>query len=146
MKIHCPNCGHAIGVPNGEYVDVPCPNCRAELAMCETDPQTQTFQVSCTPCLLYTPSARTFYRSVLTVEVLSEDPLPEGINLGTVAVEIVSGDCSGKVTEDLNQEVDGPTMAKLLKAQGSDPAFFHLNDDGEDEDEEDIPAEEDADA
>jgi hypothetical protein len=76
---------------------------------------------------------RKFYRSRVVVEVLSEDPLPPDVSLATIANQITEGDWSGQVdNDDINEEVDGPTMAKLLQAQGSDPEFFQLDDDGND--------------
>lgn len=75
-----------------------------------------------------------YYRTVIEVEVLSEEPV-DFDTLADVAHEIVEGDCSGQWhTKVDNQEVDGPEMAKLLIAQGSDPGFFNL-DDPEDTDE-----------
>ena len=80
-------------------------------------------------------SERKFYRSVMRVEVLSEEPVTF-YNLNEVAYAITDGDCSGLVTDEVeNEEVDGPTMAKLLEAQGSDPSFFQLTEDGRDLDE-----------
>ena len=77
-------------------------------------------------------STRTFYRTIITVEVLSEDPLPPEMDLEDVALEIHSGDYSGDVKFGPAEPVDGPEMARLLKAQGSAPEFFQLNEDGED--------------
>lgn len=77
-------------------------------------------------------SDRKFYRSVFTVEVLSEAPLPSDLRLSEVAFQICDGDWSGHTDEDLNQEVDGPQMAKLLEAQGSEPGFFQLDENGND--------------
>jgi len=77
-------------------------------------------------------SARKFYRTVIEVEVLSEEPF-EYDTLYQVHCSITEGHCSGTVTPKVkNEEVDGPAMAKLLIAQRSDPEFFGLTDDGED--------------
>jgi hypothetical protein len=82
------------------------------------------------------PSKRKFYRTVYTVEVLSEDPLEADLSLEDITYEITTGNCSGKRGCTIfNEEVDGPTMAKLLRKQDSDPNFFLLNDDGYDVDE-----------
>jgi hypothetical protein len=78
------------------------------------------------------PSQRKFYRTVIKVEVLSEEPVSFD-DLSDVVEAITTGDCSGDWKEELSQEVDGPTMARLLEAQGSDPDFFNLTEDGEDE-------------
>ena len=80
-------------------------------------------------------SQRKFYRSVVQVEVLSEDPWSEEslVDLGELAYAITDGDCSGKATVSVhNEEKNGKEMAELLSAQASDPGFFMLTDDGED--------------
>lgn len=77
-------------------------------------------------------SNRTFYRTIVTVEVLSEEPLPPQISLDDIAMEIDDGDWSGKVEFGPSEPIDGPTAARLLRAQGSDPEFFQLNEQGED--------------
>lgn len=80
---------------------------------------------------------RKFYRSVIEVEVLSEDPIPDTPSLTDVDEQITEGDWSGTSKFLVhNQEVDGPTMARLLKAQGSDPEFFQLTEDGKDTEDE----------
>jgi hypothetical protein len=86
-------------------------------------------------------SKRKFYRTLIQVEILSEDPFNEWPHdLPAIDYAITNGPCSGNVTELVtDEECDGPSMVKLLKAQGSDPEFFGLTDEGEDiEDIEDI--------
>jgi hypothetical protein len=69
---------------------------------------------------------------VIKIEVLSEDPY-EGTTLEEVAYDITDGHCSGELSDEVrNQEVTGPEMVKLLNAQGSDPGFMLLSDDGDD--------------
>ena len=77
-------------------------------------------------------TGRKFYRTLYTVEVLSEEPLPEGITLEDINYEIVEGGCSGVVTTSVEEVLDGAAMAKALKRQFSDPEFFRLTEDGED--------------
>lgn len=77
-------------------------------------------------------SDRVFHRRRITVTVLSEEPLPEHLDLDKVAHEIVHGDCSGEVKWYPNEEIGGRAMAKALRKQGSDPEFFRINDKGED--------------
>lgn len=76
-------------------------------------------------------SNRKFYRTVYTVEVLSEEPVGE-MSLADLDYEITEGHSSGRFLSTENEEVDGKKMAELLKAQGTDPEFFQLNDEGED--------------
>lgn len=71
-----------------------------------------------------------FYRTVVTIEVLSEKPY-EFHCVGDIAYDITDGDCSGKIISESSEEVDAPTMAKLLKEHGSD-LDFNLDDDGKD--------------
>lgn len=79
-------------------------------------------------------SERKFYRTVIEVEVLSEEPFMFD-TLEQVHYSITEGHCSGTVTPRItNEEIDGPAMARLLLAQRSDPEFFDLTDEGEDVD------------
>ena len=80
-------------------------------------------------------SKRKFYRTIVTVEVLSEEPYLEPVeddDLQVLSYDIGVGDCSGRVNWGESQEVDGPTMARLLQEQASDPEFFGLDENGED--------------
>ena len=82
------------------------------------------------------PGNRRFYRTVVEVEILSDEPLdvsPGGMNLEGIHYEITKGQCSGIWKVTANETVDGAAMAKLLEQQGSDPNFFDLFDEGEGE-------------
>jgi hypothetical protein len=74
--------------------------------------------------------ATTYHRTVLTIEVLSEDEPYEG-GLEKLSYEITEGSCSGAILDETYEEVTPERMAELLVAQGSDPAFFGLNEDAE---------------
>ncbi len=76
-------------------------------------------------------SKRKFYRTVFTVEVLSEEE-PSPLDLETLNYQITDGDWSGVVEKGQSLKIDGKQMAKLLIKQGSDPSFFNLTDTGED--------------
>jgi len=76
-----------------------------------------------------------YYRTMITIEVLSEDPI-EAISLQDVVYGITEGHWSGDWNAEESLEVTAPQMAKLLIAQGSDPEFFNLDDDGNEIDEE----------
>lgn len=75
---------------------------------------------------------RKFYRTIVEVEVLSEEPFPDVTDLDAIHYMVTEGDCSGKVSIKETKEIDGKTAADLLKAQGSDPEFFMLTEDGND--------------
>lgn len=75
--------------------------------------------------------ARTFYKAVFSIEVLSEEPIDD-MTLEDIEYAITEGHCSGVITKSDTVEMTGPEMAKALLAQGSDAEFFQLDDDGND--------------
>jgi hypothetical protein len=74
---------------------------------------------------------RTFHRTIIQVEVLSESPRGP-VDLETLHHMITEGDCSGKLTTLLEEELDGKQAASALLNQASDPSFFNLTEDGDD--------------
>lgn len=81
-------------------------------------------------------SKRKFYRTIIQIEILSDEPY-EGDTLDMVQYDITEGHCSGQISDVVrNEEQDGKAMAKLLEEQRSDPEFFQLDSDGNDLDEE----------
>lgn len=81
-----------------------------------------------------------FYRTVITVEVLSDRPYDPD-SLEDVSYDILDGDCSGDWSVTEAQAVDSERMAELLVAQGSDPSFM-FGDWGYEADDDDEGAEE----
>lgn len=75
---------------------------------------------------------RKFYKTTITLEVLSEDPVPDPIDIDSIAYEITDGGYSGYIRSMESEEVDGPKMAELLRSQFSEPGFFDLDEDGSD--------------
>jgi hypothetical protein len=74
---------------------------------------------------------RKFYKTVLTVVVLSEDRAPsEHHDLDVIAYNIKDGDWSGEVACGKPQRLTGAEMADELQKQGSDPGFFQLDKNG----------------
>jgi hypothetical protein len=74
--------------------------------------------------------ARKFYKRVFTVTMLCDEPIGDNW-LAIEQIEAVyTGPASGGLHVGDLEEVDGPTMAKLLQEQGSDPGFLGLTDDG----------------
>lgn len=72
-----------------------------------------------------------YIRTIIKIELLTEDRSAlqiESLDLEQVVYEMTHGDASGKFTVESSIEVTGRKMAKLLKAQGSDPGFFQLDD------------------
>jgi hypothetical protein len=79
---------------------------------------------------------RKFYKTVITVTVLSEDgPISMETDLDVVAHQIIHGDWihgdwSGKIENDGGTELTPKEMADEALKQGSDPGFFGLDEDG----------------
>ena len=68
-----------------------------------------------------------YYRTVFRYEVLSEDKdCLDGLSLRQIWHATFEGPCSGSFLETHEEEVDGPTMARLLESQGSDPSYFRI--------------------
>ncbi len=74
---------------------------------------------------------RTFHRTTIQVEVLSESPIGP-VALDTLHYMITQGDCSGHLKTLDQEELDGKQAAEALRSQASDPSFFNLTDEGED--------------
>ena len=77
------------------------------------------------------PSKRKFYKTTLTVTVVSDYPL-DGLPLVEIAMQGVNGDISVRASRKA-QEIDGPAAAKALIEQESEPEFLGLTEDGEDD-------------
>jgi hypothetical protein len=77
------------------------------------------------------PSKRRFYKTTLTVVVLSEEPV-ESLDLTDIAHNGVAGDYSVSVPDSRQEVLDGPAAAAELRAQHSDPDFFQLTEEGQD--------------
>jgi len=75
---------------------------------------------------------RKFYKTIIKVEVLSEEPIPDTLSLEEIAREAVNGDYSFTYDRKHEQLLNGVETARELQKQGSDPSFFNLTDDGED--------------
>ena len=76
---------------------------------------------------------KTIYRHLLTVEVLSEEPLDPSMSwsLRDIACEIYDGSFSGATTwTTVNEPLTGKVAVKTILAQGSDPEFFRMDNDG----------------
>ena len=76
-------------------------------------------------------SKRKFYKTIIEVEILSEEPYtPEFLE--HVAADIKTGDHSGVWGIRSSEEIDAPTTAKLLQEHASDSEFFRLDTEGND--------------
>lgn len=80
-------------------------------------------------------TSRKFYRTLFTVEVLSEEPVPDDMDLEGILEECTSGSYSGDVKRGKCFILNGQMAAQGLLRQRSDPGFFQLTEKGEDIDE-----------
>lgn len=78
-------------------------------------------------------TSRKFYKSTMQITVLSEEPF-HWESLADIDYEITYGECTGAV-EDLrsNEVLNGTEVAKELTSVGSEPGFFQLDENGNDE-------------
>ncbi len=72
---------------------------------------------------------RKFYRTTITLEILSEHDIG-GLDIQQVVGEMVDGELSGRILEWIPERIGGRTAAMLLMKQGSDPGFFGLDEKG----------------
>lgn len=75
---------------------------------------------------------RKFYKTLVTLEVLSEEPIPEGMEVPDIMAEATDGAYSAQVLPTAQKILNGKQAAKALMDQGSDPGFFQLTEDGKD--------------
>ena len=73
-------------------------------------------------------SKKKIYKTIITVEVFSDEPIDE-ISLADVVYEITDGEWVGNVTYAYkNIELTGDKAVKEIKGVGSDPDFFGMDD------------------
>ena len=78
------------------------------------------------------PVKPTIYRTVFQFEVLSDEPITESMSLTDIADETTNGHMSGRFLDNAvdNEALQGKAAVKAVRAQGSDPSFFMLDEDG----------------
>ena len=81
-------------------------------------------------------SKKKLYKSVLRVEILSEEPYPESVNLEDVNYDITEGHHSGVLNwESHSVELIGVDAVEEVRKQGTDLEFFQLDEMGNEIDE-----------
>lgn len=75
---------------------------------------------------------RKFYKKVIPIEVLSEEPIPDGMEISDIALEAINGDYSMRVLPSTDTVLNGKEAADALFEQTSDPSFFQLTPEGND--------------
>lgn len=68
------------------------------------------------------------FRTVIAVEVLSQDANPSDMSLSEIEYEMTEGSFSGITYTQSIQEVSKAEMTRLLEHQGSDASFFFPED------------------
>jgi len=71
-----------------------------------------------------------FFKTVVQVEVLSEEQPVDDLDLAQIAHEIYEGDCVGSSSIVSVKELTGKECADALYEVGCEPEFFNLDDDG----------------
>lgn len=79
--------------------------------------------------------SRKFYKNVVTITVLTEEPIEDGTDLDAIHEEISVGGWVGSSVGIVTTELSGKECADALYAVGSEPGFFQLDDNGRSEDE-----------
>jgi hypothetical protein len=77
-------------------------------------------------------TTRKFYKTTITIEVLSEEPIPEEMDLADIIQESSEGAFSRGVVSEKETVLNGEQAVKALAEQGSDPEFFGLDEKGND--------------
>lgn len=73
---------------------------------------------------------RPAHRTVYTVEILSEEPIPPDMDLSTVLLEAETGAYVGHVDVDTTEVLSPLSAVDELYRLGSQPGFFGLDDEG----------------
>jgi len=68
-----------------------------------------------------------FYKTTITLVVLSEGPISDQATLADIAYEVEQGDCSGAWTS-VSEQISVTKMRKLCLEQDTDPGFFNIDD------------------
>jgi hypothetical protein len=76
--------------------------------------------------------SRKFYKNVVTITVITEDAPLDQMSLAAVEYEISEGDCVGGPLDIKSTAMGGKRTANMLYDFGSEPDFFHLDDNGKD--------------
>lgn len=66
------------------------------------------------------------YRNKLTIVVLSEELIPEGMDIADIVREYNEGDFVLYSTDHESEKLTDVEMARALTEAGSDPDFFQL--------------------
>lgn len=74
---------------------------------------------------------RKFYKTIIPLEILSEEPIGER-EIANIIEEATTGSFSMRILPNQETVLDGKQAAEALAEQASDPGFFQLDDAGND--------------
>ncbi len=77
-------------------------------------------------------SKRKFYKKIVILEFLSEEPMPDFYNIGQMVFEAEQGENSMRTISEKDSVLNAKEAAKALIQQDSDPDFFRLTKNGQD--------------
>jgi len=77
-----------------------------------------------------TNKERKFYKTIVSLEVLSEGPIPSGMALANILRETIYGTWSALRQPDQATELTPEQFAEACGVHATDPEFFGLNPDG----------------
>jgi len=78
------------------------------------------------------------YRTVIKLVVLSEEPIPENMDMGSIWEETQTGEfIAGSMTIGKGKAVVGKSAVIEIEKAGSDSEFFRMDAEGNDLDDED---------
>ena len=73
---------------------------------------------------------KTIYKTKVTIEILSDEPVNDNISLKDIQYEITDGQWSGKITHGESKPLKGKPAVKEILNHGTDPEFFFMDDKG----------------
>jgi hypothetical protein len=79
-----------------------------------------------------------FTKTIITLEILSENPIPETYELEDIIHESRYGEFVLSMSNNESVSLSNNEMAKELSNAGSQPEFFNLNEDDKEEDTEQL--------
>ena len=82
---------------------------------------------------------RTYYRTTISVVVLSEEPISENMSLRDVMREADDGEFVAQTGDYISTEITSKQAADALYEMGSEPGFFRLDANGKHEDDSEEP-------
>jgi hypothetical protein len=68
-------------------------------------------------------SKQKYYKTIITVEILSDFPYDYGFDLGNIQYDMTYGDVSGRVNSE-SKEITKNEIEALLIEHGGDPSFI----------------------